>query len=82
MNIEEKLRMLGKKLNGKNGWPVIAKGSPEWNMWHAWRVRHGLRNGFWQSLQRVTVPTELPPTDLDEALKAAGAGQLSARLAG
>ena len=79
---EDKLRMLGRKLHGKHGWPVLSKGEPEWEMWRSWRIRHGLSVGFWGSLGRVTVPTELPPTDLDEALKQAGAGQLSERLAG
>jgi len=80
-SIEEKLRMLGKKLHGKDGWPVIVKGSGAWEAWYSWRFQSDLSVRYWQTLDRVTVPTEFPPDDLDEALQQAGAGQLSERLA-
>ena len=81
--IEDQVRIVARKLEKANGsLPVLNKGCPEWDVWHAWRFRHGLSNRFWASLDRVTVPLELPPENLDEALKTAGAGQLSERLVG
>ena len=83
MNIEDKLRAIGKKLEKANGsLPVLNKGSVEWEMWRSWRVRHGLPVSFMDTRRTWTVPVELPPTNLDEALQAAGAGHLSERLAG
>jgi len=79
--IQDKLLRLGRKLHGKDGWPVLRRNEPEWDVWRAWYIKNGVPVRFMDTRPVWTVPTELPPLDLDEALKEAGAGKLSKRLA-
>ena len=81
--LETKLRQIAKRNLAANGsLPVLRRGCPEWDVWRAWRFRHGLPCAFMDTMEKWTVPTELPPENLDEALKTAGAGPLSERLKG
>ena len=59
--------------------PVLKKGSSEWWAWYGWRKRRGLSVALMDERPTWTVPTEMPPEDIDAAL--AESGPASKRLA-
>ena len=80
--IREKISALAERKARQNRGrlPVIDRGSPEWDAWRAYRSKYGAPNGFFDSREKWTVPTEMPPQDIDLELQAIGDGKLKSRL--
>lgn len=60
--------------------PVVHRNSGPWLEWQDWRQRHGISNSYFNSAECYTVPTELPPIDIDRAIREFGSGSLKDKL--
>jgi len=72
------LSSLVKKRDGSL--PVVYRGSGPWLEWQDWRKQHGISNAFFDSQECYTVPTELPPIDIDRVIREFGSGSLKDKL--
>ena len=65
-DLEKRLIACGKVIYGKQGsLPTIEKGGYEWQRWREWRKANNLPwKGWGTAAKRVTVVSELPPTDI------------------
>lgn len=82
MEFREKISEFAKRTARQNGGklPVVSRSSLEWEAWRDYRARHGVYNGFFESREKYTVPTEWPPDDIDAEIQAVGGGRLKDKL--